>query len=829
MKNWPDSTFGRLNHMTLNAQVSKGRLWLMRFVAMVFIPLFILGGVELGLRLFGFGYPTGFFSRTRIEGRDYYVPNENFSSRFFPPAIARTIPLFRFTAIKSTNTYRIFLFGESAALGDPDSSYGMGRYLQVLLQDRYPGIHFEVICVAITAIDSNVILPIARDCARHQGDLWVIYMGNNEMVGPFGAIKMVPFASDFTGGNKAPPPFGAETALGLPAPPLGVIRALIAIKATRLGQLLDNTIRRLIGGSSTPKEWGGMQMFMNGRIGYDDPARLRAYANFKGNLEDILGVAHRAGVPIVLSTVAVNLKDCAPLASIHKPGLSTNQLSAWNELFEEGITNETTGAYGDALVLYRQAAEIDPKFAELQFRMGECDLALTNSVQALQDFQLARDYDALDFRADSRINSAIRDEAALHGSDGVYLMDADKILGQDSPDGIPGLNFFYEHVHLNFAGNYLLALNLAEKIKALLPGSITTRDKGNWASEELCDRRLAVTVWDRQRVWQPIMNRVMSPPFTGQFNHAAILRTYETKLDEVKSMLNTQTPEQARQMYEQALAKAPDDFHLCVNFEGFLEKGGYLAQAIVEAKRCCEMLPQMPEAHFYTGTLLVREGNDNEATNYFLRALAVRSHYAEAEMAMGEILANQQKSAEAVRWFDRAIRSDPKYVETYLALGFQEQNLGQTAAAMANYQKAADLEPDGPADYFNRANLAANRYRWDEAISDLQAVVKTKPEFWQAHYQLGIQLAAIGRNEEARTAFSASVHYRPDFAPAHYYLGITLAAQKLFGPALAEFHTVLQLDPANSSARQEIEAIQSSGKPSDNSNQNHSPSGRSDK
>ena len=84
------------------------------------------------------------------------------------------------------------------------------------------------------------------------------------------------------------------------------------------------------------------------------------------------------------------------------------------------------------------------------------------------------------------------------------------------------MNFFYEHVHLNFAGNYLLALEFAEKMKRLLPNSITARDKGNWASAELCDRRLAVTVWDRQRVWQPIFNRITAPPFTGQFNHAAI-------------------------------------------------------------------------------------------------------------------------------------------------------------------------------------------------------------------------------------------------------------------------------------------------------------------
>ena len=766
----------------------------MRLFVMIFVPALVLGGIELGLRLAGYGYNTDFFSRIRTNNHDFYVPNEKFGFRFFPAAIARTTTPFRFPAEKPTNSYRIFLLGESAAMGDPDPSYGMGRYLQVLLEERYPGIRFEVICVAVTAIDSNVILQIARDCARHHGNLWVIYMGNNEMVGPF----------------------GAETAYGLPAPPLGLIRTILAIKATRLGQLLDDVSQRLRYRSSTPKTWGGMQMFMNSRMGYDDPARLRAYANFKGNLEDILRMAHRAGVPVVLSTVAVNLKKCAPFASIHKPGLSTNQLLAWNELFEEGITNETAGSDGDALVWYGKAAEIDPQFAELQFRMGDCNLALTNSVQALPDFQRARDYDALDFRADARINSAIREAAARHSNDGVYLVDAADVLAKKSPDGIPGLNFFYEHVHLNFAGNYLLALNLAEKIKALLPGSITTRDQGNWTSEELCERHLAVTVWDRQRVWQPIFERITAPPFTAQFCHAASLKECEAEFNQAKARMNTQTPEQARQMYEQALALAPDDYFLHGNFERFLEAGGNLAQAIVEARRCCEIVPQLPGGFYYTGTLLVRDGKISEATNYFLHAVAIQSDYAQAETAMGEVLANQQKSADAVRWFDRAIRSDPKYVETYLALGFLEQDQGNMAAAMANYQKAADLEPDGPADYFNRANIAAGLYQWDEAMADLQGVVKARPDFWQAHYQLGIQLAANGKNAVAQKEFETAIHYRPDFAPAHLYLGIALAAKKNPAQALVEFRKVLQLDPSSTSARQEIEAIQSSGKPTDN-------------
>ena len=72
-------------------------------------------------------------------------------------------------------------------MGDPEPAFGFGRILQVLLQAKYPARHFEVVNVAITAINSHVIRQIARDCAPRQGDLWIIYMGNNEVVGPFGA------------------------------------------------------------------------------------------------------------------------------------------------------------------------------------------------------------------------------------------------------------------------------------------------------------------------------------------------------------------------------------------------------------------------------------------------------------------------------------------------------------------------------------------------------------------------------------------------------------------------------------------------------------------
>ena len=243
-------------------------------------------------------------------------------------------------------------------------------------------------------------------------------------------------------------------------------------------------------------------MFKDQQLAYEDANRLQTYSNFTGNLEDILRSGRNAGVPIVLSTVGSSLKDCAPFASLHPATLDAAKKSEWDGLYNSGTNLEAAGNFGPALAIYQQAARIDPGYAELLFRIGTCQLALSNSPQALRSFEMARDYDALDFRADTRINQIIKDAATRHAHEGVHLVDAAEMLAQASPGGIPGQELFYEHVHLNFAGNYLLARAFAQQIAPLLPAQIAAHAKADWASAEFCDHRLAVSPWDRYRLLQ---------------------------------------------------------------------------------------------------------------------------------------------------------------------------------------------------------------------------------------------------------------------------------------------------------------------------------------
>ncbi len=285
--------------------LSSGRKWLFRFLAAVVLPLLLLGGSELGVRMAGYGYDTGFFKKIRVAGKEYYVNNTDFSLRFFPASLARCPDPFIFPVEKPPGTIRIFIFGESAAMGDPQPAYAASRYLEVLLRNRFPGGKFEVINLGITAIDSHVILPIARDCGRAGGDYWIIYMGNNEMVGPYGAVTV----------------FGAQ------AVPRAAVAFNLEVQKSRLGQLLVAGLRKL-GGKSKHAAWGGMEMFLGNTIAPDDPRKTTVYRNFTANLQDIIGAGLKSRAKVILNTVSVNLKDCPPFASVADPHLSADEAAA---------------------------------------------------------------------------------------------------------------------------------------------------------------------------------------------------------------------------------------------------------------------------------------------------------------------------------------------------------------------------------------------------------------------------------------------------------------------------------------------------------------------
>src|SRR5271166_7030028 len=242
------------------------RRWLLIIATAILVPLAILGIVEASLRMASVGYPTELLVPCTVQGSPASCYNLFFAAPFFPAGMVQTPRLFAIPAKKPRGTFRIFVLGESAAMGDPDPAYGFSRYLEVMLRESFPSMKFEVVNTGSVAINSHVLLPIAKGLADQRPDLFIIYSGNNEVVGPYG-------------------PGTVLTSSGMSIP---VVRGDILFRSSRIGQLVVKL-------GTQKQEWRGMEMFLDKQIRASSPLVEHSYANFERNLRDTIGVGRDAG------------------------------------------------------------------------------------------------------------------------------------------------------------------------------------------------------------------------------------------------------------------------------------------------------------------------------------------------------------------------------------------------------------------------------------------------------------------------------------------------------------------------------------------------------
>jgi len=750
------------------------RKWAFRLAAATLVPALFFLVVEVGLRVCGYGYPTDFF--VKIDGRDAYTTNQRFGWRFFPPPIARAPRVCEFPAEKAAHAYRVFILGGSAAMGTPDPAFAFGRMLEVMLQETHPGTKFEVINAAMTAVNSHVVLPIARDCADQHGDLFVVYMGNNEVVGPFGSGAV------FEGFS----------------PSLAAIRASVFLKATKIGQLIGN----IAGGDDAYKQWKGMEMFSD-RVTADDPRMANVYAHFRANLVDICEVAEASGARTVLCTVAANLKDTAPFAAAHRTDLTETETATWNEHYESGSALAAEGEHRRALEEFLKATAIDDRHAELQFRLGQTYLALEQFDKARQHFVLARDLDTLRFRADTRINEIIREVAAAASDRGVFLADAERSFQQSdrTGGGIPGREWFYEHVHMNPEGNYLLAKTVFEQVVAILPDSIRNEAPQSVVppSQDRCFELLALTGWNRYRMESDISKMESRPPFTNQLDHDQRVAWRRQRLAQLRREGSSPAAlADARRRYEAAMQRDGDDLELRRHFAQLLLLSGDYQEAAEHWQVLLERFPDMAEWRIDFGTVLKAQGKPDEAVAEFRRAICTDSRVASsAHFNIGAVRLEQGKLKDAAELFRQALDEDPDLAEAYNSLGAVYLQEGNSPDAIKCFRRALEIDPNLARAHHNLGYVLARQNALSEAAEHYRRALQIDPRHLITYPALASVLGRQGKPAEAMHQYRQAVRAAPDNAEAHYRLANVLVTH--IGPreAIGEFREAVRLDPGH--------------------------------
>jgi tetratricopeptide (TPR) repeat protein len=696
------------NNFRPRLQISLGRLWLFRIIAATVFPVFVLVLLEITLRAAGYGFPPSAFVKCQLKGRTVYCSNNKFGWRFFPPEISRCFDPFVVPADKTDNTYRIFILGESAAWGDPDPSFGFGRHLSVMLRRQYPSVNFEVFTAAMPAINSHAIVQIAKDCARLKPDLFVIYMGNNEVVGPYGAGTI------FSSLSKS----------------MFLIRFNVAMKATRVGQLMSRLADITSRAGTKPETWGGLEMFLGKQIRQDDEKMPYVYSHFSRNLEDIIRCAQKAGAKTIVSTVAVNLKDCPPFASLHRLNLG-EQVKQFDGIYQHGTELEKAGDFNGAIDSYMAAEKIDDTYAELQFRIGRCWWNLGQFDKATEKYARAMELDTLRFRADPSINRIIRKVGEDRESQGIYFVDAADELARQSPHNCPGFELFFDHVHPVFLGNYLLAKTIFGRVEQVLPDKIKAQKTivSAFLSEDVCARQLAFTVYDCLRVTQTNLEIISKKqPFINQAYHKEAVDLWRQKLERLKSTVSSNSMAEAIEQYEQAIKLNSTDRYLRQNyFKLIFTDRKYIYIAIEQCRLILEQTPY----DYHTLTMLAdmesQLGNVDSALEHAVLATRYMPTDSIANQITGTLYQNNGQYQMAQKYIAEVVRLNPKFAHGFANLAWLLIQQGKIVQAERVYRKGIEANPDDASLHLNLSQLFQQKGQLEEAEKERRKAISLDP------------------------------------------------------------------------------------------------------
>ena len=363
------------------------------------IPLLILGLVEGLLRI---AHPSGglpLFRTLQIGQAAYLVANRSVGERWFPGVDAAPAPAAEpFAQAKPERGFRVFVLGESSAAGFPyPGNATFSRLLRDVLADVMQRDSIEVVNLGIAATNSFAMLDMAGEVAAQQPDAVLIYAGHNEYYGALGAASRVSAAG------------GA-----------GFVRLYLRLQRLRLVLALRNAITSLRGreeqGASDLEAASLMEVLARDRqVPLESAVYDRGVQQLETNLERIVRTFRKSGVPVLVGSVASNLRDQPPFAA---------------------------------------EANVRPGGATMVFTTAQASLQRGDTAEARRLFARARDLDVVRFRAPGEFNDVIRRVAERQGA--VYVPVAEA-FDSASPGGIPGSGLFLEHVHPNREGYALIA------------------------------------------------------------------------------------------------------------------------------------------------------------------------------------------------------------------------------------------------------------------------------------------------------------------------------------------------------------------------------------
>ena len=216
--------------------------------------------------------------------------------------------------------------------------------------------------------------------------------------------------------------------------------------------------------------------------------------------------------------------------------------------------------------------------------------------------------------------------------------------------------------------------------------------------------------------------------------------------------------------------------------------------------------PDEPDGLQLLGLVRENQGRLAEAEQLLRQSLALRPNQPHVQVHLGRILAEAGNHQDAIAVLEAAALGQPDLFDAIVVLAQVQFTVGDLAAAERNYRTALRLSPDSQVTLLGLGVLLNQTRRPAEAESLLRAAARNtaRPPAWLAKiaHNLGLALDLQGRPDEAIAAWRQAIALDPANTGAHRELNALLYRLGRAGEFLASYDAAARhLPPARAAER----------------------------
>ena len=200
-----------------------------------------------------------------------------------------------------------------------------------------------------------------------------------------------------------------------------------------------------------------------------------------------------------------------------------------------------------------------------------------------------------------------------------------------------------------------------------------------------------------------------------------------------------------------------------------------------------------------------------DAIFHYEQAVRINPAYAPAHLNLAIALATiPERLPEALAHYEDALRIDPNYALAHDNFAIALAKIpGRLPEAVAQFEEALRIDPRD-AQVHNHLAVALGKIpgRQLEAVAHFEKSLQLDRDDADTRYNFANLLTQIpGRLSDALVQYEQALRINPDFEEAHYNIAVTYARAGNVDQAIAHFERVLELDPANRGAREDLEKL----------------------